>query len=752
MYSETSKNSTTSNRRKYSLSTSTQSTQKEDEEDLCCFEACSSSSSSGASSSSMISPVESMTDAEMAIIEIAHRDSTLLELYADPSWRFYSLSRTAFCLATVAMQHGLSGDEGFWKWRRSTRGKAKIIERRPSNASDIDSISTSSSISSAQDLTITKSTRNGIKPPPPPTSVLTKDGGYEVSHMDVLSEKIWHYHNKVSQTDEMLSRKLQLRDMLYSSISPVFPMCGLYVVGSSLNGFGNNSSDMDLCLMITNKELDQKNDAVVVLNLILATLQYEKFVTSQKLILAKVPILRIKFAEPFGDITVDLNANNSVAIRNTHLLCYYSAYDWRVRPLVSVVKEWAKRKGINDANKSTFTSYSLVLMVIHYLQCGTNPVVLPNLQKLYPNRFSNKIDVRTLNVTMTLENVGTGSGGNSTTSTTTSATASNSNGNSSPMEIPAVAEDNTTLGELLIGFLDYYANQFDYDRDAISIRQGQRLERSVVARPKNMTAPPPPSQLSMNGAGICGTAVPNQQQQQTSTTTPPPSTSASTSSIQSCSKQQQVQTQAQQNQQQLFQGAWRSQWRCVCIEEPFTNSNTAHSIYDEMVFGAIKDAFREAHGELRKNHDLDRLMQCEPINVTIPATGAVVYAALYEGERPAYYGQPYQPHIQQQQQRRQPNGAQNNTYNRNGGRRYSSNQNQKSSRSQENVIVANGVEKKEDCKVRSDLTTPSPIPPASSSATSSTSVSSSNSPASTSAPNSSSSTSSNNVVVVSANK
>lgn len=43
--------------------------------------------------------------------------------------------------------------------------------------------------------------------------------------------------------------------------------------------------------------------------------------------------------------------------------------DWRVRPLVSVVKEWAKRKGINDANKSSFTSYSLVLMVIHYLQC-----------------------------------------------------------------------------------------------------------------------------------------------------------------------------------------------------------------------------------------------------------------------------------------------------------------------------------------------------------------------------------------------
>lgn len=43
--------------------------------------------------------------------------------------------------------------------------------------------------------------------------------------------------------------------------------------------------------------------------------------------------------------------------------------DWRVRPIVTVVKEWAKRRDMNDANRSTFTSYSLVLMVIHYFQC-----------------------------------------------------------------------------------------------------------------------------------------------------------------------------------------------------------------------------------------------------------------------------------------------------------------------------------------------------------------------------------------------
>lgn len=72
-------------------------------------------------------------------------------------------------------------------------------------------------------------------------------------------------------------------------------------------------------------QLDQRTDAVVVLNMIQSALAETKWVSHMQLILAKVPILRIHFCEPFTDITVDLNANNSVAIRNTHLLCYYSS-------------------------------------------------------------------------------------------------------------------------------------------------------------------------------------------------------------------------------------------------------------------------------------------------------------------------------------------------------------------------------------------------------------------------------------------
>jgi len=31
--------------------------------------------------------------------------------------------------------------------------------------------------------------------------------------------------------------------------------CGLYIVGSSLNGFGSSMSDMDLCLMVSHLEV-----------------------------------------------------------------------------------------------------------------------------------------------------------------------------------------------------------------------------------------------------------------------------------------------------------------------------------------------------------------------------------------------------------------------------------------------------------------------------------------------------------------
>lgn len=71
-------------------------------------------------------------------------------------------------------------------------------------------------------------------------------------------------------------------------------------------------------------QLDQRTDALVILKMVAEALVNLKSIREQVLIPAKVPILRLKFMEPFAELAVDLNVNNSVAIRNTHLLYYYS--------------------------------------------------------------------------------------------------------------------------------------------------------------------------------------------------------------------------------------------------------------------------------------------------------------------------------------------------------------------------------------------------------------------------------------------
>ena len=57
------------------------------------------------------------------------------------------------------------------------------------------------------------------------------------------------------------------------------------------------------------------------------------------------------------------------------------------------VKWWAKKNEINEARFQTLSSYTLSLMVIHFLQCEVTPPVLPCLQKSHPHIFNSKSDI-----------------------------------------------------------------------------------------------------------------------------------------------------------------------------------------------------------------------------------------------------------------------------------------------------------------------------------------------------------------------
>ncbi|XP_071449950.1 poly(A) RNA polymerase gld-2 homolog A-like isoform X2 [Hetaerina americana] len=258
---------------------------------------------------------------------------------------------------------------------------------------------------------------------------------------DKLSEGIWDKFFSNQQSEETFRKKMLLWKSLYMLIKKTFPRYGLFLVGSTMSGFGSDSSDVDMCLLVRYSEMDQRNEAVGHLEQILHYLKRCDFIDSVELIQAKVPIL--KFRDSRRGLEVDLNCNNSVGIRNTHLLHCYSQLDWRVKPLVLIVKLWAHKHNINDAKNMTISSYSLTLMVINYLQCGVAPPVLPCLHSMYQGKFSPHSEIHQINLMEEMS--------------------------------PYDSENTMALGELFLGFLRHYALDFDFSQEAVSVRLASRI-------------------------------------------------------------------------------------------------------------------------------------------------------------------------------------------------------------------------------------------------------------------------------------
>ncbi|XP_037337829.2 poly(A) RNA polymerase GLD2 isoform X2 [Pungitius pungitius] len=258
---------------------------------------------------------------------------------------------------------------------------------------------------------------------------------------DKLSDQMVEVFEACQQQASDLARKETCRARLQEDIQSVYAVARLYLTGSSMNGLGCRSSDADLCLVLKG---NKRQDPIHILSVLQRLFKSLSYVEKTQLIRAKVPIL--KFREKGSDLEFDLNINNTVGIRNTFLLRSYAYADLRIRPLVLVVKKWARHGQINDASKGTLSSYTLVLMVLHFLQTLKEPV-LPCLQRDYPECFNPLMDI---------DMVPDG-----------------------PKHIPPfLSQNQSSLGELLLGFLKYYATDFRWERHVISIRE-------ATAFPKN---------------------------------------------------------------------------------------------------------------------------------------------------------------------------------------------------------------------------------------------------------------------------
>eukprot|EP00931_Biecheleriopsis_adriatica_P050033 TRINITY_DN28957_c0_g1_i1.p1 TRINITY_DN28957_c0_g1~~TRINITY_DN28957_c0_g1_i1.p1 ORF type:complete len:563 (-),score=93.29 TRINITY_DN28957_c0_g1_i1:84-1772(-) len=233
----------------------------------------------------------------------------------------------------------------------------------------------------------------------------------------------------------------------------------VHAFGSSVNGFGDAQSDVDLVLEATTEELvkglnlhevfrkaDPREVAPTALQALIQPLRQTGFAIKEQVLTAKVPILKLHFG-----VDCDLSCNNLLPFFNTRLLKVYSTLDPRVVGLVQELKRWAKLKGVHGADKGNLSSYSFTLLAIFYMQ---QRAALPCLQKHAEEKPSWYYEgQRSWNVAMSLD--------------------------ADDAKKPAVDRPGLATLRDFAGFL---TQELQWGKDVVSVRKGQRLKLESFPR------------------------------------------------------------------------------------------------------------------------------------------------------------------------------------------------------------------------------------------------------------------------------
>ncbi|KAG8525727.1 uncharacterized protein KY384_000487 [Bacidia gigantensis] len=124
----------------------------------------------------------------------------------------------------------------------------------------------------------------------------------------------------------------------------------------------------------------------------------------------------VKFWDPEIHLACDMNVNNTLALENTRMIKTYVQLDARVRPLAMIIKYWTKRRILNDAAKKAKST----------------------VDGKYDG-FNDDLDA-----------------------------------------LRGIGESNKeTLGELLFQFFRRYGHDVDFEREVISVREGETISKEA---------------------------------------------------------------------------------------------------------------------------------------------------------------------------------------------------------------------------------------------------------------------------------
>ncbi|KFV73994.1 Terminal uridylyltransferase 7, partial [Dryobates pubescens] len=256
------------------------------------------------------------------------------------------------------------------------------------------------------------------------------------------------YYDFAPNTVEDQARE-DIRQNLENFIRQDFPGTKLDLFGSSKNGFGFKQSDLDICMTMDGLETAEGLDCIRIIEDLAKVLKKQSGLRNVlPITTAKVPI--VKFFHVRSGLEVDISLYNTLALHNTKLLSSYAAIDPRVKYLCYTMKVFTKICDIGDASRGSLSSYAYTLMVLYFLQ-QRNPPVIPVLQEIYKEPKKPEILVDGWNVYFfdKIEELS--------------------------VVWPESGKNTESVGQLWLGLLRFYTEEFDFKEHVICIRRKNLL-------------------------------------------------------------------------------------------------------------------------------------------------------------------------------------------------------------------------------------------------------------------------------------
>ncbi|KAI1708214.1 poly(A) RNA polymerase GLD2 [Ditylenchus destructor] len=281
-------------------------------------------------------------------------------------------------------------------------------------------------------------------------------------HLSRFNSQLWSFVKREQQDDSVFNWKEEIAQKLHSEFRQIFPKSKVVTFGSTINGCGSRSADLDVCLLlpchVLGYDTEQSYAATCLRKFRKECLESNSNNSGFSLIesreQARVPMLRLWwkgkvwwYGNPTDKLEINVIVNGVANICSSHLIRHYSRIDERFSALCLIVKQWAENNDIGNAFKGTLNGFSLTLMVLHFLQVGANPPIMSNLQHLFPDFYTMERPVEKWQLSDRF-----------------------------PGYLPDAPKNSQTLGELLTAFFVYYEH-FGFSSRTISIASGGTTSR-----------------------------------------------------------------------------------------------------------------------------------------------------------------------------------------------------------------------------------------------------------------------------------